>query len=239
MFYTLNQLQTLEKNCSGRDFVSGDIHGHFEFLDALLKRVNFDERKDRLFVTGDIIDRGPESNQVIKWLNLPWFHTVLGNHEKMVLDAVYGEADTARHSRNGGEWFYRCSTDQQIEIAERLSLLPVAMEVRQPNGATVGIIHAESPGWEIGMSWRQGLLQLSSADEKTRTNAIKQALYGRSKINNRETSYIAGIDVLYAGHTTVQHITHLGNTIYIDTGCSFSDGKLTIIDMQTRESYSY
>ncbi|MBZ0074391.1 metallophosphoesterase [Bordetella hinzii] len=32
---------------------------------------------------GDLVDRGPESADVLKWLERPWFHAICGNHDLM------------------------------------------------------------------------------------------------------------------------------------------------------------
>lgn len=233
-----DHLIIFEANKHGKDFIVGDIHGHFEALEALLRRVNFNAQTDRVFVTGDVIDRGPYSHQVINWLSLPWFYTVLGNHEKMIIDAVYGQGDSARHSRNGGAWFYQLAIEEQHQIAGRLQSLPIAIELQLQSGKTVGIVHAEPPGWEAGLSWRQGIEQLQSNEEHQRKTALTQALYGRSRISCKEPMNIEGIDAVYVGHTTVAEVTHLGNVIYTDTGCSFSDGRLTLIDTATETQYS-
>ena len=77
------------RNQRGRDFVVGDIHGHFSALEMLLLQVNFDPEHDRVFSVGDMIDRGPESWRVIEFLNHPWFHSIMGNHEQMLLDSAF------------------------------------------------------------------------------------------------------------------------------------------------------
>ena len=38
----------IPKNIKGRDFVVGDIHGHYDLLKTELKTVGFDKQKDRL-----------------------------------------------------------------------------------------------------------------------------------------------------------------------------------------------
>jgi serine/threonine protein phosphatase 1 len=48
-------------NYDGRDFIVGDLHGCRSMLDELLEHANFDPQKDRLFSTGDLVDRGPDS----------------------------------------------------------------------------------------------------------------------------------------------------------------------------------
>ena len=67
----------IPKNIKGRDFVVGDIHGHYDLLKTELKTVGFDKQKDRLFSVGDIIDRGPKSEECLTLLDQPWFFMVL------------------------------------------------------------------------------------------------------------------------------------------------------------------
>ena len=74
------------KNEQGRDFLVGDIHGMFSKLDEILHDLCFNITVDRLFSVGDMVDRGPESYDVLKWLAASWFHSVRGNHEQMAID---------------------------------------------------------------------------------------------------------------------------------------------------------
>lgn len=231
-------VQFFSANSEGRDFVAGDIHGHFEMLEALLCRIGFNERTDRLFVTGDLIDRGPYSHEVVNWLDKPWVHSIRGNHEQMVLDCQAGVGDPPRHSRNGGRWFHEREPQEQQEIASRLAALPIAMEVELRSGRRVGIIHAELPGWEEGVDWSGALALLGATDPEQQRHAVTQALYARARISSANPRPVDGIEKLYVGHSTVPDILRLGNVIYIDTGCSFEDGKLTLIDLHSEEAFS-
>ncbi|MBA1321420.1 metallophosphoesterase [Pseudomonas plecoglossicida] len=231
-------LKSFKANQHGRDFIVGDVHGHFEMLQSLLKTVDFTPAQDRLFVTGDIVDRGPYSNEALDWLANPWFQSVRGNHEQMVLDSVNGQGDPPRHTRNGGAWFYEHSNQRQLEIAQQLQGLPIAIEIELRTGEKVGIIHAELPGWEQARTWREGIELLEAADPATRQAALMQALYARSRINDRDDSPIAGLARLYVGHSTVPEVLTLGNVVYLDTGCSFADGKLSIIEAASNTCWS-
>src|SRR5690606_8090567 len=71
-------IKPFARNTAGRDIAVGDIHGHFTALQRELDRIDFDPAVDRLFSVGDLVDRGPECEDVIKWLNYPWFHPVRG-----------------------------------------------------------------------------------------------------------------------------------------------------------------
>ena len=49
--------------------------------------VNFDFDNDRLICSGDLIDRGEKSREVVELLDESWFYSTLGNHELMCIDA--------------------------------------------------------------------------------------------------------------------------------------------------------
>lgn len=229
-----NVVRRFLANDSGRDFVVGDIHGHFSFLNDLLKLVGFDPKTDRLFAVGDLVDRGPESERVIDWLKKPWFFSVIGNHEQMIIDCLCGVGDIARHTRNGGEWFYKLSDAAKLEVVTALKKLPMIIELELSSGETVGIVHAEAPLLIQSDHWRQGVAALMGEFGKDAFElATKIALYSRSKFERQDVSFVVGIVSLYVGHTTVPKVTRLGNVIYIDTGCSFSDGVLSIVDVNS------
>lgn len=81
-------IQTVPANVDGRDFVVGDLHGCFDELAKLMIYVKFDPKRDRLFSTGDLIDRGPRSSDCLALLRKPWFYPVLGNHEDLILTKI-------------------------------------------------------------------------------------------------------------------------------------------------------
>ncbi len=64
-------------------YAIGDIQGCFKTLKQLIKIVPFDPKKDQFWLTGDLVNRGPDSLKVLQWAQksgLP-IQTVLGNHD--------------------------------------------------------------------------------------------------------------------------------------------------------------
>ena len=133
----------------GRDFAVGDIHGHFTRLQRALDAIGFDPAADRLFSVGDLVDRGPESWQVLEWLAKPWFHPVRGNHEQMLAMATAQAIDDELYIFNGGAWFLSLPDSCQIDYEIKLSSLPMMIEVETESGP-VGIVHADCDlyGWK-------------------------------------------------------------------------------------------
>lgn len=98
----MSLIRCIERNIAGRDFAVGDIHGHFTALQGALDAVAFDPVRDRLFSVGDMVDRGPESEQVLDWLAKPWFFAVQGNHEDIAVRYVWGEVGGGNYLSLGG-----------------------------------------------------------------------------------------------------------------------------------------
>ena len=89
------RMQRVAANAGGRDFLIGDLHGCLDQLQAKLVQASFaPEQGDRLFAVGDLVDRGPDSLGCLNLLREPWFFSVLGNHDQMLLDAL---ADPQRY----------------------------------------------------------------------------------------------------------------------------------------------
>jgi bis(5'-nucleosyl)-tetraphosphatase (symmetrical) len=74
-----------------RLIIVGDVHGMLGSLEALLKKVGFDDGKnDHLILAGDMISKGPDSPGVIDLAMRVGASAVRGNHEDRVLLANAG-----------------------------------------------------------------------------------------------------------------------------------------------------
>ncbi|WP_088243900.1 metallophosphoesterase family protein [Calothrix rhizosoleniae] len=68
-----------------RRIVIGDVHGYYEGLMTLLEAIAPNAR-DSVYFLGDLIDRGPQSFQVVELVRKNSYHCILGNHEQMLLN---------------------------------------------------------------------------------------------------------------------------------------------------------
>ena len=71
-------------------YLIGDVHGCYDELIALLKQVDFTPGQDTLWLTGDLVARGPGSLDVLRYVKSlgDSVRMVLGNHDLHLL-AVY------------------------------------------------------------------------------------------------------------------------------------------------------
>ena len=134
-------------NEAGRDFVCADVHGHFSLLSDILSEVNFDSSLDRLFSLGDLIDRGGESFDVLRWLNQPWFFAIQGNHERMLINAMdLGELHMFHQWYMwGGDWAENLSIEELEPFYDAFSKLPIAIEIETKFNGKIALVHAELP----------------------------------------------------------------------------------------------
>lgn len=238
-------VKKLPENKGGRDFIVGDIHGCFSLLEDALSATNFDEAKDRLISVGDLVDRGPESERAMSFLQKDWFYAVRGNHDEMALqfsqDIMNNNIDIRTLMwgvQSGARWLLE---KQNLDLAERVkeqfSNLPYAIEVITEDTIT-GVVHAEVAE---NMNWAdfKNNLIASVNKEKDYAHRVKgikhQVMWGRNKVEDRDESIVEGVDRVFVGHSPLDLPMQLGNVFYIDTAAAYS-GYLTLVETKPEKT---
>ena len=96
-------------------YVIGDIQGCYQELLALLDKINFDPARDRLWFTGDLVNRGPQSLETMRFVKNLGKQTVivLGNHDLHLLAVARDPAN--KHKKD--------TLDEIISAPDRSELL--------------------------------------------------------------------------------------------------------------------
>lgn len=86
-----------------RHILIGDIHGQKKELQALLRKVKYNKKRDHLLVLGDFISKGPDSLGVVDELIDLGAKCIMGNHEYYVLQyyAKYHGLDDPHFVKDG------------------------------------------------------------------------------------------------------------------------------------------
>lgn len=104
-------------------YVIGDLQGCYTQLEALLSKIGYRGAVDRLWFTGDLINRGPESLEAIRFVRSLGESavTVLGNHDLHFLAIVFGG-----HRPMASDTFDELmDASDRLEIAHWLRSLPL------------------------------------------------------------------------------------------------------------------
>lgn len=125
-------------------YAIGDLQGCYSELLDLLNAIQFDEDKDNLWFTGDLVNRGPESLQALRFVHdLRGSVTVLGNHDLHLL-AVAGGHTRVRRSD---------TLDPVLQADDRDSLLDWLRRrplIYRDQGLGYTLVHAGLlPQWSI------------------------------------------------------------------------------------------
>lgn len=107
-------------------YAIGDVQGCLEPLLRLVDAIDFDPTTDKLWFAGDLVNRGPDSLGVLRFVrNLAdSAESVLGNHDFHALAIAFGGHD-AKNSDTLSELF---EADDAAELMHWLRSLPLMLE---------------------------------------------------------------------------------------------------------------
>lgn len=126
-------------------YLIGDVHGCYDELRALLQQVDFNPEQDTLWLTGDLVARGPGSLDVLRFVKSlgDAVRLVLGNHDLHLL-AVYAGISRNKPKDRLTPLLEADDADELINWLRRQPLLQVDEEKKLVMGHA-GI----TPQWDI------------------------------------------------------------------------------------------
>ena len=105
-------------------YAIGDVQGCYEELQRLLEKLCFDPAVDRLWFTGDLVNRGPRSLETLGFIRSlgAAATTVLGNHDLHLLAVAQGVSRT-KHRDTFGDVLGAPDRDELLDWLRRQPLL--------------------------------------------------------------------------------------------------------------------
>ena len=228
-------------------YCMSDIHGDYEKYCRMLEIIRLRE-EDRLYILGDVVDRGPEPIQILLDMMQRFnIRPILGNHEYMAvlcLHALTKEVteetiaelsaenikDLLNWQQEGGlptlEGFCRLDVTQRKEVLEYLLEFELYEELTV-NGTRYLLAHAgpknfsgDRPLWDYGLhEWIWTRLDYTKRYYKDRL-----LVTGHTPVAN------------ICGNTQKDSIFCVNGHIAIDCGCG-SGGALGAICLNTGETF--
>ena len=124
----------------------GDVQGCYDQLMRLLERAGFDERRDTLWFVGDLVNRGPQSLETLRFVQGLGARaiTLLGNHDLNLLAVAAGVRKPHRGDTN----------DAILAAPDREELLTwLRHRSMMHAGGGYAMVHAGLlPQWSIGQA---------------------------------------------------------------------------------------
>ncbi|MGE9290502.1 MAG: metallophosphoesterase [Puniceicoccales bacterium] len=217
---------------SGKLIVIGDVHGCSHELQDLLDKLS-PSRNDKILLLGDLVNRGPDSHQVVQTVREHGFKSIMGNHEYRLLNYRQHRDPSILKS-------YDYETLQQLTLEdwEFLSQMEPFFETEDSEFVCV---HG---GFHPGQPWRTQSLATVCQTKWIPPEAIPPAQrQGNNSIHWSEL-WNGPSTVIY-GHTPNPEIRYAPHALCIDTSCVYG-GFLTacilpdmqFIQVKARKTYA-
>ncbi|MNZ57476.1 Bis(5'-nucleosyl)-tetraphosphatase, symmetrical [compost metagenome] len=168
-------------------YAVGDVQGCLQPLQCLLQRVAFDPQHDRLWLVGDLVNRGPQSLETLRFLFAmrEAVTTVLGNHDLHLLAVAHNverlkKGDTLREILDAPD------RDDLLDWLRRQPLL------HHDDERQITLVHAGiPPHWSLKKARKRAGEVEEALRDDTRLPLFLEGMYGNEP--NKWDSRLRGV----------------------------------------------
>lgn len=196
---------------SKRTIIVGDVHGCIDELNALLQSVGYRQRDDVLVLAGDLVAKGPASQEVVSAARELGALAVRGNHDEHILRWYRANADErAKLSLKLKETHRRAAESLSADDWHYLANLPLHLRV-----GGVLVVHAGVvPGRAFADQRGADLMNLRS---------ITSAGEASFRVDDGVpwASLYAGPEPIVFGHDAIRGLQRYAFATGLDTGCCY------------------
>ncbi|PLN86366.1 Metallo-dependent phosphatase-like protein [Aspergillus taichungensis] len=227
----------------------GDVHGCRDELERLLRKLSFNPNNDHLILTGDLINKGPDSLGAVDLARRYSASCVRGNHEDRILrlrrkivapsSAVDDDEveEEKKHVARDRPLALALSDDQ----TRWLEACPVILKIgRVPGMGQVAVVHGGVvPGVELEKQDPGSVMTMLTIDSKTGEPSSKRGRGDKwAKVYNKHQSAMLtkshpqekeeDITTIIYGHDSKNSLSLKKYTKGLDSGC-VKGGQLTAL----------
>ena len=170
------------------NYAIGDLQGCYKEFSLLLEKISFDPSLDKLWLTGDLINRGPDS---LKCLSLLYSlkkncHIVLGNHDLHFL--AVGEG--VRESNPEDTLSDVLLSDKKEQYINWIASLPlIHTEILNTNLGSIEFIMSHAgipPHWSL-----TDAVEASNSIENQLQNKSKRKIFLKNMYGNKPSKRVS------------------------------------------------
>ncbi|CAH0488776.1 unnamed protein product [Peronospora farinosa] len=208
-----------------RVLVIGDVHGCYDELQLLLQVCQYSSPNDRLVFVGDLVNKGPKSLEVVRFVRDSGSLCVRGNHEDAALSAYYNWVHGGRVPGTAKYPYVELMETDDVEFLEQL---PFSLSL--PHHNNVIVVHAGVvPEVEIKDQrpfdlYKIRLVQREKAeDEKSKWKPLEKEKF-KSKEGGKPKRWAemwSGPRHVYFGHAAGAGLQQESFATGLDTGCCY------------------
>ena len=203
-------------------YCMSDIHGQIDAFNEMLEKIEFSS-DDKLYVIGDVVDRGPAGvDMLLKVKSMPNATMLLGNHEHMMMeffspDATEKQIKRWNKNRNTPTItkFLALSDEKKEEVLEFIRNMPTHVELNV-SGRDFYLVH----GWP-GENTHDEVWGRPSSPEEKNPLKDKMLIIGHTPVSylingddDKEEAYLTALE------EKGEHVKILKTGEFTDIDCS-------------------
>ncbi len=217
-----------------RTFVMGDIHGNLRAFEQCVEKSSFDNNTDTLIQLGDVSDRYPDTALVVEeLLSIQHLVAIRGNHDSWTNKWFSIGLKDPTWLANGGQETvdsYKKEADKiNMDAHHKFFEDQVNYYVDNENRIFVhgGFTHPKGPKHDLTENqclWDRSLWEDAQIGKKLES----------------KPHVLSGFEEIFIGHTPTLNLfedqpMNIFNVWNLDTGAGHASGRLTIMDVSTKE----
>lgn len=222
-------------------FIIGDVHSTIDEFNELLKLIEFKPNKTQLYLLGDLVHRGPWTNQIetirkVQELKIP---SIMGNHEEKTIRAYKhnkieketGKKNPIKHLTSDDLEMLNHMTEDDLNWMKRL---PKFLKIKNNLLIHAGLlpnlaVEKQPENILLRLRWLNNNNKMLSCTEDKKQPPDSQWWFEKYSGNER----------VFYGHMVWWDNPRIENNTYgLDTGCCFG-GKLTCAYIKDNDSIEF